>query len=83
MSLISKIIFLIAELLSRHIMCMFIGSLLLIRVHLLEELKADEEKDEELEEQVLVLESDKGFKQAEYEEITKISQYDDQLTSNK
>jgi hypothetical protein len=64
-------------------MCMFIGSLLLIRVHLLEELKADEEKDEELEEQVLVLESDKGFKQAEYEEITKISQYDDQLTSNK
>jgi len=47
----------------------------LTRVHLLEEIKADEKKVEELEDKVLILESDKEEKQAEYEEIKKMYQY--------
>ena len=45
------------------------------RVHLLEEIKTDEKKVEELEEKVLTLESDKKEKLAEYEEIKKMYQY--------
>jgi len=45
------------------------------RVHLLEEIKTDEKKVEELEEKVLTLESDKEEKLAEYEEIKKMYQY--------
>ena len=45
------------------------------RVQLLEELKTDEKKVEELEEKVLTLESDKEEKLAEYEEIKKMYQY--------
>ena len=44
------------------------------RVHLLEEIKTDEKKVEELEEKVLTLESDKEEKLAEYEEIKKMYQ---------
>ena len=45
------------------------------RVQLLEEIKTDEKKVEELEEKVLTLESDKEEKLAEYEEIKKMYQY--------
>jgi len=45
------------------------------RVHLLEEIKADGKKVEELEAKVLSLESDKEEKQAEYDEIKKMYQY--------
>jgi len=45
------------------------------RVHLLEEIKTDEKKVEELEKKVLILERDKEEKLAEYEEIKKMYQY--------
>jgi len=47
----------------------------LARVHLLEEIKADEKRIEALEEKVLILESEKDEKHAEYEEIKKMYQY--------